>query len=189
MEDSTEELSDAEGVDAMGVVQRAMALADRVRQVGLSQPDASAWFAIWKPVIAAVIRLAKTLGKLLNNLRKLAEEEETFDPIDAELRAELAEELADITREFPDVADVLFGLPNIDAAFDALKRDGNTRELARALYESSIALLDRFLAGLVDIVLSEQQTPLNPDRIMAALERLELVAERLLDRWLLPEDS
>ena len=189
MEDSTEELSDAEVVDSAGVLERALSLGQRVREVAMNQPEAGAWFAMWKPVVAAVVGLGKTLGKLLFNLRKIADSDDSFDPLPADLRAELIEDLRDITTDFPDISDVLFGFGNLDTALDALREDDDTRTLASSLYESSIALLDRFLDALVDIVLGERESPLKPDRIIAAVERFEHIAQRLLDRWLLqPND-
>lgn len=164
-----------------------MSLGQRVRDVAMSQPEAGAWFAMWKPVVGAVMRLGKTLGKLLFNLRKVADADDSFDPIPAELRAELIEDLRDITTDFPDIADVLFGFGNLDTALGALKDDDDTRSMAKSLYESSLALLDRFLDALVDVVLGQRESPLQPDSVLSAVERLEHVAQRLLDRWLLRE--
>ena len=184
MEDPTEKLSDTPSSDAFGVVQRAAALADRVREVTMSRPESAAWFAMWKPVIAAFVRLARTVGKLGLKLRQIATSDETFDPIDDDLRDELAEELRDIGAEFPDVAEVLFGLSHLDEAYLALKGDANARAAATALADASLAVLDRFVAALIDIVLGNRDSPLQPERIIVAIERYEDVAQRMLDRWL-----
>lgn len=171
----------------MVVVQRAIALADRIKTVALSQPDAGAWFAMWRPVGGAFIRLAKTIARLLMHLKGLASAT-TVEPADVDLRAELAEELRDIADEFPDVADVLFGMSNLDAVYSALMNDADSRAAASDLSTAIFAILDRFIAGLVDIVMGYRESPISAERVVELLGRYEDIAQGLIDRWITPPE-
>lgn len=165
----------------MAVVQRALTLADRIKTIALQQADAGAWLSMWKPVMGALVRLAKTVGKLIMSLRNLGEP--TGAP-DEDLRDEIAEELREIAEDFPDIADVLFGMRHLDEVYAALVQDDDAREAAAALSATTIAVLDRFLGVLVDIIMGERESPISPDKIVELLGRYEELVQGLLDRWL-----
>lgn len=181
MSDDEETTGDAEP----NIISGLLTLGERVRTLAL-EPPSGAWFAMWGPVLGAVARLAKTLLNLALRLKAATAADDPIQPIDAELRAELSEELRDIADEFPDVADVLFGLPHLDLLWEALNNDADARTAASALLGSLGSVLDRFLGTLVDIAVGHRQTEFGAEKVVSFLERYEDVAQRLIDQWLVP---
>jgi len=186
LEDSTEKLTDA-AVEPAALWERARDVAERVRTLALTDPESGAWFAAWRPVFSALMRLAGTLGKLAMRAGAMATTGERGELIDDAFRLEVAEELHDLAADFPDVADVLFGLGNLDKVYRAVVDDEDVRAGAAAIARGGAALLDRFLGALVDIVMGHRESPVGPDRVLAFLERYEAIAQQLLDRWLAPK--
>lgn len=167
-------------------MERALELRDRVKELALNEPTAGPWLGMWVPVVAAVVRLAKTLFRLALRLKEAATSETPIDPIDDELKAAVIEDLRDIADEFPDIADVLFGLQHLDRLLEIVTSDNDARNAAAAILGAVGAVVDRFLDALVDIAMGERESPFGPDRVIDLLSRYEEFAQQLLDRWLQP---
>jgi hypothetical protein len=157
-------------------------LYERLQELISESEETAAWFAMWAPVVASAGRLAKTLGRVGFQLRDVASGES--DAVwTEEDRAHVAAELATIAADFPDVADVIFGLENIDVMIDALLTDGDARRAASATVKSVTDLLDRLISRLIAIGLGQRETSFGPDRVVEFLERFEDSAETILNPW------
>lgn len=144
--------------------------------------ETMAWFAMWMPVIGAAGRLATTFGRVGLQLKAVATG--GAGPVwTEEDRAHVAAELASIAADFPDVAEVIFGLQHIDSMIDALMADEGARKAASKTLEAITSLVDGLITRLIDIAIGERQTDVGPDRVVEFIDRFEDSIETLLNPW------
>ena len=168
------------------IVLRAGALAKRLSELTVEQSDTKAWIGMWAGVGAVVMRLAKTLFALAMQLKDAAVSAEPIPELDDDVRDAVASDLRDIADEFPDLADVLFGLGHLDRLWDAIMSDDDAREKAASLLSALSAVVDQFIDSVFDIVLGERESSFAPGDVINFLQRYEDIAQNLLDRWLQP---
>lgn len=179
-------LDEPSEVDRETIVTRFRELTEVVKGLVDQSDEQREWFAMWLPVIGAVVRFGGTLTKLAFRLQQMVGAEEAREPIGDTLREELVEDARSIRDEFPDVADAFFGLRNVDDLIDAIASDATARRSAGLLLEAVADAADKVVGRMIDIALGRRQSTFGPDRVVALLDRYEEIAQRLLDRWLLP---
>jgi len=144
--------------------------------------DSARWFAMWGPVVAVLGRIAMTLGGVAMRLRAVAASGEMSNPLTVEDREAIADDLRALADDFPDVAEVLFGLHHVDRLVETVLYDESARSAASRIGGLFASVVERMVSKIVDVALGDGPS-LGPEEVLAFLGRFEGIAQDLLDRW------
>lgn len=169
--------------DAEQIRGSAFDLVQRLREIVAQREDSLQWFRAWGPVAAAASRLAFTASRISVRLAAYAVERGDGPLLTEDDRAAIASDLEAIVEDFPDIADVLFGLYHIDSLTEAMLRDDAARRGAARLSALLGDMIERVVSRLIDVAMGTADQDLGPERIIAFLGRFEDLAQELLDRW------
>lgn len=172
--------------DEDGIAERFATLRRSVTELVGQTAERGEWFAMWLPVVGAVVKFGATVTRLLFRLRQIVSTDDEVEPIGETLRRDLVEDARAIRAEFPDVADAFFGMHHIDELLDAIRADRGARTAALRLLDAIGGTADRVVNTMIEVALGQAETSFGPERVMEMFERYERIAQRILDRWLLP---
>lgn len=179
MEDPPEELT----APADEVRSRITELLARLRAVVAEREDSARWFAMWGPVVKTLGRIAMTLGSIALRMKSSVAAGEFQNPLSEEDREVIVEELRALADDFPDVAEVFFGLHHVDRLVETVMYDESARSGASRIVKLLAAATERMVSKLVDVALGDKEAQFGPEEVLAFLRRFEGVTQEFLDRW------
>ncbi len=181
MEDQAEEIGAMQALRS--AANSVNELASRLKTVVREREDASAWFAQWGPVVAALGRLGPRVAATVFRLRHVIRDGDG-EVLPTEEREAIADELKAIARDFPDTVEVFLGLGHVDAVIDAIVSDEAANATARRIASILGGLVERLVQRFIDVALGESEPSVGPEEVVAMMKRFESFAESVTDRWI-----
>ncbi len=141
----------------------------------------------WAPLARAARQLAFTVLGLVGRGRAImggGDLSRLGDLLD-EAGAVLVEDLSAAVNAFPDVADVILGAEAIERLEGSILSSDASRALALDAFRMIERRADVLIGRLLDVILSPS-TPEELSHMVGMLERLEAMAQRIIDEVIVP---
>lgn len=180
--DDEQEIFDAdEATVSANLSQLAAVVWGKVQQ----RDELSEWFSQWVPLLSSLQDLGMTLTSVALGIRKRLDDEDQPYLSDEEL-AELERQLTEIFEAFPNAAEVIFGLENVDAAIEDILSDEESRSAAANIFAGLERRLDGIIQRVISWLAGDGGPDVTPEQLQAFVEKVERLLQEVIERWVLP---